>query len=358
MVITDWYMPNMDGLELCGKIREDDSLRFIFVILMTASQDQNAIVEGIDAGADDFIMKPLRPEELQARVKAAERILDLQKGLQEKNKRLEESNKKLEEAYSVIKQDLKAGAEIQASLMPQAASLICGIQFDSLFLPSSFVAGDVFNYFRLDEQYVGFYVLDVSGHGIPAALLSVTLSKALSPANHRECILKQFMPVPEPPFYRIITPSLAVKSLNERFQSDEQVVQYFTMSYGLIDSNTGELVMTQAGHPSPIHIPSGSKASLIGDGGYPVGLFPDAEYQDMTITIEKGDRLFLYSDGITECFNEKKVPFKVERLMQLLENGRDLPLHELMASVKAALRQWRGTDEFEDDVTLLGLERI
>jgi sigma-B regulation protein RsbU (phosphoserine phosphatase) len=258
----------------------------------------------------------------------------------------------------VIKRDLEAGAEIQSSLLPQSASMIYRVRFDSIFLPSAYVAGDIFNYFKLDENHVGFYVLDVAGHGIPAAMLSVSLSKVLSPTNHQECLLKQFMPVPEPPYYEIINPANAMRALNERFQADEDTMQYFTMIYGLIDIRDGRTVMTQAGHPPPIFLQEGKKAILIGTGGYPVGMLPDLDYEEKAVHMDNGDRLILYSDGITECTNNEKEQFSVERFIKLLEEGHDLPLRELMERIKDSLRLWKGGNQFEDDVTLLAMEMV
>jgi len=133
-------------------------------------------------------------------------------------------------------------------------------------------------------------------------------------------------------------------------------MQYFTMVYGLIDTRTRQAVFTQAGHPPPVYLPKGGKPKLIGEGGFPVGMLPDADYDENEILFEKGDRLFVYSDGITECTNPDKAQFSVERLMELLEMGRDLPLGDLMESIKKSLRQWRGHNDFEDDITLLAME--
>jgi sigma-B regulation protein RsbU (phosphoserine phosphatase) len=356
LVITDWRMPQMDGLELCRRIRSGDLPKYVYVILMTTKDDKDALIAGMEAGADDFVVKPFSKGELHARLKAGERILKLQRVLAQRNEELSESNKKLSQAYSVIKMDLEAGAKIQSSLLPESASTIYGVQFDSIFLPSTFVAGDIFNYFRLDEHHIGFYVLDVAGHGIPSAMLSVTLSKALSPTNHQECVLKQFVPVPDPPYYRIISPARAVQVLNQRFQADDDTMQYFTMVYGLFDTRDGRVAITQAGHPPPILLQKGANATLVGTGGYPVGMLPDVDYEKEEFTVNKGDRLILYSDGITECTNSNQVQFSVERLIDILEKGRNLPLRKLMESIEEGLRLWRENDDFEDDMTLLAIE--
>ena len=356
IVITDWMMQGMDGLELCKRIRSADLRNYVYVIILTARGGKKELIEAIDAGADDFAVKPSTQLELSARIKAGKRILKLQSDLKEQNEKLSKSNRKLNHAYSVIKKDLEAGAKIQSSLLPQKASIISGISFDWIFLPSEFVAGDVFNYFRLDENHVGFYVLDVAGHGIPAAMLSVTLSKALSPANTQECLLKQFMPVPEPPYYKIINPATAIKMLNERFQADPETMQYFTIVYGIIDIQNGETVITQAGHPCPILLQKGTSANLIGKGGFPVGMLPNIDYEEQEIVLNRGDRLFAFSDGITECINSKQQEFSPERLMDLVEEGRNFPLRKLLELIEHRLHQWKGDNTFEDDVTLLAIE--
>ena len=356
IVITDWMMPGIDGLELCKRIRSADFDNYVYVILLTSQGGKQTLIEAIDAGADDFAVKPSTKLELSARIKAGKRVLKLQSDLNEKNKKLSKSNRKLSHAYSVIKKDLEAGAKIQSSLLPQKASIISGISFDWIFLPSEFVAGDVFNYFRLDENNVGFYVLDVAGHGIPAAMLSVTLSKALSPSNAHECLLKQFMPVPEPPYYKIINPATAIKMLNERFQADPVTMQYFTMVYGIIDTRNGKTVITQAGHPYPILLQKGMSAKLVGKGGFPVGMLPNIDYEEQEIILNRGDRLFSYSDGITECVNSNQQEFSPERLMDLVEEGRDLPLRKLLEIIEDRLHKWKGDNTFEDDVTLLAME--
>ncbi len=356
LVISDWMMPVMDGLELCRKIRAGRFPGYIFFILVTSRDSNCDLIAGMDAGADDFVVKPFNNDELNARIRAGERILKLEKDLAERNRALKETNKKLNQAYSIIKKDLQAAAKIQSSLLPQSDSIIYGVQFDWIFLPSTYVAGDIFNYFRLDDNHIGFYLLDVAGHGIPASMLSVTLSKVLSTENNKQCILKKQMEAP--PYYEVTPPSVAIQILNQRFQSDAHAMQYFTMVYGIIDKRDGRTVMAQAGHPPPVYLKQGLNAVLIGSGGYPVGMFPDLDYEEDEIYLSKGDRLFFYSDGITECTNEKNEQFSIERLMRLLEQGQHLSLRGLLDETEHRLHQWKGNIEFEDDVTLMALNMV
>jgi sigma-B regulation protein RsbU (phosphoserine phosphatase) len=151
---------------------------------------------------------------------------------------------------------------------------------------------------------------------------------------------------------------MVVKALNKRFQADPDTMQYFTMIYGMIDTRDGGMVMTLAGHPPPILVQRGTTAMPIGTGGYPVGMLSHVDFEEERIRLGKGDRLFLYSDGITECANNKGEQYSAQRLTRFLEEGQNLSLRELMKKLEARLHQWRAIEEFGDDITLLAMERI
>lgn len=348
-VITDWIMPKLDGLGLCRRIREAKFARYIYVILLTAKNSKDELIKGMEAGADDFLIKPFNAGELKVRIRAGERIVKLESNL-------EEQNKKLQEAYSRIREDLDAAVKMQRGLLPSSALTIPGFRFEWIFTPCHFVAGDIFNFFQLNERQMGFYILDVAGHGIPAAMLSVTLSKVLSPMSSQGSPLMRF--IPDPPHYDIATPAEAVQALNQLFQSEDDAMHYFTMVYGIVETRSARMLLTQAGHPSPIYQPRGAKAELLGTGGFPVGMLPDVKYGELDLTLHPGDRLFLYSDGIPECTSKHGEHFSVDRLMALLEEWRDRPLRDVIAGIEQTLGRWRGGDEFEDDITLLALERV
>lgn len=346
-VITDWVMPGMDGLKLCQKIRQFNFEHYVYIIMLTSRDTNTELVKGMDAGADDFIVKPFKRDELNVRIKAGERVISLETDLSNRNKQLDK-------AYSVMKKDLEAAGKVQASLLPKSAVNILNIRFDWMFLPSAFVAGDIFNYFQLDETRVGFYLLDVAGHGIPAALLSITLSRFLSPRNFPESLLKKL--VSEPPHYEITSPARVITSLNHKFQAEDEIMQYFTMVYGVFDVKTGRASMTQAGHPNPILLKKNGDIISVGSGGFPVGIFLNAEYDEFDVRLDKGDRLILYSDGITECTNKENVQFSTERFFDLLSEHRTLWNNDLTQKVEDVLFQWTEGGDFNDDVTLLILE--
>ncbi|CBE67812.1 MAG: fused response regulator/phosphatase [Candidatus Methylomirabilis oxygeniifera] len=347
-VITDWIMPNLDGLELCRRIRGARFTRYIYIILLTAKHSKEELIKGMEAGADDFLIKPFNAGELKVRIRAGERIIKLESNL-------EEQHKKLQEAYFRIREDLDAAVTMQRSLLPSRALVVPGFRFEWIFTPCHFVAGDIFNVFQFNEHRTGFYILDVAGHGIPAAMLSVTLSTLLSPTASQGSPLMRF--IPDPPHYDIAMPAEAIHTLNQLFQSKDDVMQYFTMIYGIVETRDAKLLLTQAGHPSPIYQPKEAKADLLGTGGFPVGMLPDVTYQEEELYLHPGDRLFFYSDGIPECIGKDGERFSVPRLMGLVDEWRDRPLQDAMAGIKQAIERWRGSDEFEDDITLLALER-
>src|SRR5262245_20643400 len=348
-VISDLMMPHMDGIELCRHIRNANLPYYVYFILLTASHEKSSLITGMEAGADDFLNKPFDQEELQVRIRAGERVLRLEQTLQQRNAALSA-------AYSQIQRDLEAAARMQHSLLPKAAGTLAGITFDWLFRPCTFVAGDIFNFFRLDEYHLGFYHLDVAGHGIPSAMLSVTLSQVLSPANGQPSLLKrQHL---DAAGQVILPPSEVISTLNQRFQSQDNSLLYFTMIYGLIDTQAARVTLTQAGHPSPVYLPRGGKTVLLGTGGFPVGMWPEADYEMLTLDFQPGDRLVLYSDGVTECMNQTHEHFGETRLMRYVEAAGGQPLDQVMQNLERYLHAWKGDNAFEDDVSVLAIEAI
>src|ERR1700733_14687264 len=351
IVFTDWMMPGMSGLELIRKIRMTGSGRYVYVILCTSRSSRADLVEGLKSGADDYIGKPIHEDELLVRLAAGERVIDLERRLEEENRKLEESNQSLKSAYETIRADLDAAARMQRSLLPPAGT-IHGIQCNSLFLPASVVAGDVFNFFSIGLNSVGFYLLDVSGHGIPAAMLSVTLSKVLT--TRPEASSPLVAPTQSGSAYGIRPPHEALSEVNDRFQDQDDM--YFTMVYGVLDKDSGRLRLAQAGHPAPILLRRNGPPEPLGDGGFPLGMLPDRSFDPLEYHVEKGDRLFLCSDGILECTNSAGEEFGQHRLMEVLNKHRRSSLETLLHSLQSTMHQWAGSTEFADDVTLLALE--
>ncbi len=348
LVISDWMMPHMDGPELCRRIRRSRLPGYVYVILLTARGESHSLVDGLEAGADDFVAKPFDKDELHARLRAGMRIVRLEADLEQRNHRLED-------AYRSMRQDLEAAARMQRSLLPKPSAVLGGCGFDWLFVPSSFVAGDILDYFPVNNHEVAFYLLDVAGHGVRAAMHSVALSRLLSTAHRRD----RGRPGSSPDLHNAPAPSPAevVRSLNARFENAGDAHSYFTMIYGSLDAHSGVARIVQAGHPSPIH-QSGAGVQLVGTGGFAVGMLPDVDYEEFEVQLEPGDRLLLYSDGVTECKNASAEEFSTGRLLQSVQEHRACAQSEALMALGRRLEQWRSEDASRDDITMLAIERL
>jgi len=348
LVISDWEMPEMDGLTLCREIRSRQFGHYVYVILLTAREAPDDLTLGFDAGADDFLSKPVEQSELRARLHAGARVLSLEATLAARNVRLSE-------ALRQIEQDLEVAARIQQSVLPAHQQRYRDYFSDWIFLPSAWVSGDIFNIFPLDN-HLGFYCVDVSGHGVGAAMMSLAVARQFLHGRAVERFL--FTADNE-----VASPAEVVQILNGRFCSDEvEIVSYFTMIYGVIDLATGEGKLCQAGHPTPFIITPGGEVRTVGSGGAPVGLMADLSWTDVSFSLAPGERLCLFSDGITECENLTGEQFGQMRLQASLQEGAGLTLHNLLLQFARELIHWRSGESSEpqamaDDVSLLVIER-
>lgn len=362
IVISDWEMPVMDGVALCRAIRSGDFGHYIYVILLTARQSLEDLLTGMESGADDFLSKPVNQSQLRARLHAAERVLLLES-------KLAARNEKLTHAYRQIESDLQAAAKLQHSVLPAHNLMLSGYEFDWMFLPSAYVSGDLLNYFPLGERHLGFFSVDVAGHGVSAAMLSLAVAREfLTGRNNNDFLWVQTAAGEVLP----AAPHKVVEKLNQRFCLDnDQIASYYTLIYGVIDTTTGSGTLCQAGHPTPFIIGADGELSPVGEGGMPVGLFAEAEYEDCHFTLEIGDQLYLYSDGITECESQRQELYGERRLQELLGECRGLAKNQVFARVENALNLWRSNAQgnlqasggtasrpFADDISLMVIERI
>jgi sigma-B regulation protein RsbU (phosphoserine phosphatase) len=353
-IITDWVMPGGDGPDLCRRIRELNQDFYIYIILVTSLQGSQSLVEGMEAGADDFIHKPIQMDELLARIRAGERVLQLERSLHERNLKLQELSNSLIEANAIINMDLQLAERMQRGLLPICPSNLQGVVIDGFFCPSGHVSGDIYNFFPLDENHIGFYAIDVAGHGVAAAMMSFTLSQILTPDLSRGGPLKSSLP--DAPYYEIVTPvSVVIEQLNHQFQADAINGLYFTMVYGVVNTKLHTIDLCMGGHPRPIYLSKGEYAQFIGEGSFPVGITSMAEYESLRVDFYNGDRLFLYSDGITECMNNDAEMFGDERLLKFIEETRLLPSNEVLNLLEQQISHWRGNHKFDDDISVLML---
>lgn len=272
--------------------------------------------------------------------------------IKEQHHTLEQQKEHLESALKSIEKNLSAAREAQMSLLPKDLLGIPNVDFSARFYPSQYVSGDIYNVFRLDESNFGVYHIDVSGHGVASALFSVSLSQMLNTTVTKQNILK--IAIPDPPYYKINSPDKVIATLDED-RSFERHGLYFTMIYMIVNVKTKKVRFTRAGHNYPIVIRANKSIELYKAGSIPLGWDLPRNDEVVEIDINSGDRIFLYSDGIHEATNQDRKMFTLKRLCDSLKNSSNLSLDESLDNLISQLRQFIGQDNFEDDVSILGI---
>lgn len=340
IVLSDYQMPELNGIELTRRIRDLDLGHYVHVIMITGREDDAIRSEAFEAGVDDFLAKGQNPVALRARIRSASRLVQHARDLAESNRVLRETHQRLEE-------DLTAAANAQRQLLPEIHEHIFGFRVASTFVPSSFVSGDMFGCFPLCEGKLAFYAVDVSGHGVHASLLSVAIGHLITPEFFKKRVLAD---------ENAPDPAALVADLNRRFSGMDND-EYFTMFCGVVDSRTGQFDYCQAAYPSPQLVTATGDVTIVGDGGFPVGLLPQAEYDNHSMQFAFGNSLVICSDAVTEAENENSIPFGIDRMQSIVSKMPSTGVDKLPATLVNALNVWRGGRTLEDDLTIVALER-
>ncbi len=329
MVICDWVMPKMSGIEVCREVKATPELSTTFFILLTSMGSVESRVEGLDAGADDFVCKPVELFELNARVRSGLRQHQLSRDLQRQKHKLET--------------ELAEAAAYVSSILPEPLTET-PIKIDVLFIPSSQLGGDGFDYFWLDDNHLAMYLLDVSGHGLRAALPSLSVinllrSKAMLQVNYR-------------------SPGEVLGGLNDAFQMTQRNDKYFTIWYGVYNRKKRNLLYASAGHPPAILLsPKRGKIEVqrLKAQGFPAGMFPGADYEELSCKITPQSSLYIFSDGVYEINQPDGDMWGLDNFVKALENyqsQRHQGLDDLFKRVQAANSQ----AVFDDDVSLMQVD--
>ncbi|TMV07276.1 fused response regulator/phosphatase [Ruegeria sediminis] len=355
LVLSDWVMPGMSGLEFCQAFRRLEADNYAYFILLTSKSEQNEVAQGLDAGADDFLVKPLGADELRARISAGARILSMQRELSEKNRIIERALDELKIVHDAIDKDLIQARKIQESLVPDLTRRFGRSRVSLLLKPCGHIGGDLVGMFSPGENRLGFYSIDVSGHGITSAMMTARLGGYLSSTyfDQNVAMERRF-----DRFYALLPPEEVAATLNARLIADTGIEEYFTMVYAVVDLRNGHLRMVQAGHPHPLVLRRDGSAEFLGEGGVPIGLLPDVTYQRVETYLQPGDRLLLYSDGFSECRQPDGEMLDPEGLLQLVRQcDKDRGGQEFLDDLFWRLTQVMAPEQgFEDDVSAVFFE--
>lgn len=356
LVILDVMMPGMSGLEVLTRVRERHGAAELPIIMATARDTSEDVVEAFRLGASDYVTKPLDFAVVLARVqtqlalrKSVARVMALERYLSDRNADLERANEQLKKAAEQTDRDMALAARVQATYLPRDPNpRVAGVEFAWKYEPSTQLAGDALNFFAFGESVVGFYVLDVSGHGVAASLTAVAASRMMSEPGDPASILSE-----NGEGIVARTPAEVLRQLNERFAFNADTGQFVTCFYGLFNSRTRELRYASAGHPGPI-LCAGQAQTVLETTGLPIGIGDG--YEERSIVLSPGDRLFVYSDGIVESRSPAGEFYSIELFRELAGTMAGRSLAESVAAIDETLCDFRGGCSAGDDLTLLAMQ--
>ena len=328
LILLDILMPEMDGYEVCRRLKANPDTRDIPVIFLTSQTEAEDETKGFEVGAVDYIHKPFSAAVVKARVRT--------------HLMLREAHAQIARQLVEINTELEMARQIQLSILPSSTPKISGLDIVARYIPMTSVAGDFYDFIVVDEKHLGILIADVSGHGLPAALIASMLQVALTAqARH------------------VSEPGKVLAGLNQalcgKFQHN-----FVTAAYVYVDLEKNILKYGGAGHP-PLLLwrkSTGSSSQLL-ENGLIMGQFEEATYDSLQVPIEPGDRFFLYTDGILETTNPAEEEFGTERFMKFMETNNKLPAGPFADALLLELARWLEQPPGEghkDDISLLAVD--
>jgi sigma-B regulation protein RsbU (phosphoserine phosphatase) len=324
LILLDILMPKMDGLEVCRRIKGDSNLPFMPIILVTAKADSKDVIAGLKAGGDEYLAKPVDHGALLARVQSMLRIKDLHDTV------MEQSNQ--------LKEQLRTATRIQSLFWPKIPDLAHNSHIWAVSVPAGYVGGDLYDVIPLQDGSVLTYVADVSGKGVPAALIMAVLSTRIRIEALLQDDLGQLLFAVNNSMYELTS--------EEGYFASIILVRFWPTN--------GRVQMARAGHPYPFWVASGTIQDLPPIKGISIGVTRGAEFEIKEIVLSLGDSLFLFSDGVSEAESDKHELFGIDRLVNHIEHQQGPPWSQGLLD---AIADWRGTAEINDDLTILEIWR-
>lgn len=345
IILLDYMMPEIDGIQFLKIIKNNPRLKDVPVIFVTARNDEEAILNGFEAGAVDFITKPFNSRELIARInnhlelKFSKQIINLKiKEITEINKKLEISKEEIEHYYRKLQNEIMSAADYVYSLLPQRLDT-AKIQTDWYFKPSQNLGGDSFGYHWIDDNNFAIYFLDVSGHGVASALESVSVLNML-----------RFSTLPNVDF---TNPSEVFAELNKAFPIQQHNFLFFTIFYAVFNIQTRELRYAGAGHPPALLFSNGDCKYLYSENII-IGTQENAKFSFETIKLPYEFDLIIYSDGLIDPHTFDVNTWDENALGSFIK--LNLYSDNLLNKIINHLEEIRISNTFKDDVSILKIK--
>lgn len=333
VILQDLVMPDVDGLDLVRRYREDDRTRDVPLIVLSTKEEPTTKAEAFARGANDYLVK------LPDRLEVLARIRYHSKGYISQIQR-DEAFRALQESQKALANDVDEAARYVRSLLPEPMQK-GPIRADWRYVPSGALGGDTFGYHAIDEDRFAFYLLDVVGHGVGPALLSVSVLNTIRTHSLPNCDFSD--------------PGQVITGLNKAFQMTQQAEKYFTAWYGIYDATTSSIRYSGGGHPPVLVLPDGSSAATTLEATGPmIGAFEDLEFESAEYKLEGPSRAFLYSDGVFEIQLLDGTMWPFSEFVTTISRPPD-PVAPDMDRLIKHIREISGKDGYEDDFSLVEL---
>lgn len=320
-IIVDYRMPGMDGFEVTRRIKGDPQLQTIPVLMLTGSDSAEHVVQGLGAGADDFVTKGSDVEIVFARIRSLLRMKAYQDQLRRMNHQM--------------RRDLEIARRVQEALVPQREFTAPQMDIRSAYIPSEMLSGDFYDYFILDETMY-LFVADVSGHGLPAAILVSMLKSYIHTEADNERALSEFM-----------------ARLNDFLFSVSLPTQFATAALFRMNADR-QLVYANAAHPPFLLFQRDhGRTAVFEQPSHLLGAMPHMSFEEKRVAVSPGDTLFVYTDGLTDRVNEKGEFYSIDRVAKVLECCRDADLTAVFDSIYNDIQSFSATEEFKDDIAFV-----
>lgn len=328
LVLLDVMMPDMDGYEVCSLMKTMPEAKDTPVIFLTGKTEADDETRGFEMGAVDYIHKPFLAAVVKARVHT--------------HLMLREAREQLSRQLISINSELEMARTIQLAILPHATPKIAGLEIAARFVPMGSVAGDFYDFIKVDDKRVGILIADATGHGLPAALIAAMLQMGLAAQ-----------------FAHASKPAEVLSGLNQAL-CGKFTSHFVTAAYIFVDMEQKVMRYAGAGHPPLLRWRASTRrADELEENGMVLGLFPHATYSEIEVAMEPGDRTVLYTDGILEAANESDEMYGVDRFRTFLETNCSLGTHEFSEGVLDELSAWSGQPRGKgqrDDITFLAVD--
>lgn len=340
LIVSDLMMPKLDGIQFLEKIRADETLKDIGFILLTAKDTHESIIEGLSVGADDYIAKPFDMEELLARVKTNVRVSNLQEELKEKNSLLEEKIQELIVKDKKIQVDLDAAMVLQRALLPSDLPKNDVVEFAVRYQPTEKVGGDIYDVFEIDKHSMGILISDTSGHGVPAAFVSAMVKMAII-NNERY----------------VFSPVLLLQAINEQLCANIKTDYYLTMLYIVLNLRTKKMLFSKNSHPNAFLFKKNeSRLEQLSTDEIKIGQDERAIFLEKEISLDKGDKVFLFTKGMSNCFAKIYGKTVYDKIQGVIKANIDMPIQRLVDTLYQETRVCLWDLPHGEDITILGME--